>query len=154
MTRSIKVVALRSCDLHPAYGDPLSRPMTAAFDRSIDAVLAEASPADLDLLHPVMHLVYDRDRPAHPVLAALAEANRMPGTAACLLMEQAGGVHRDALMYAAAVDMLQDLPWHDQGEFILDALAAAGYADDARSNRYAPAFYAEQLLARARQRSS
>lgn len=131
----------------------LSVAMAAAFEKSIAEVLAEASDSDLTLFGAIVHDKADMSvEPAHPVLAALAKAHWLPASAVCLLMEEAHGVHRDALLYLTGVAMRQTMEWSDQGEFVLNALASLGYVEDVKQNWYAPALYTDQLLAGASER--
>jgi hypothetical protein len=127
--------------------------MVAAFSRSIEAVISTASTADIDYFHAIVEDRIDTSvYPADPILAALAEAHWVPGQAVCRLLEEARGVHRDALMYVSAREMWLTLEWQDQAAFLLDALGKAGYPEVVESDWHAPLLYVDRLLARAMDR--
>lgn len=143
---AVAMSELGSCDEHTGEDSRLSPAMTSAFDRSIDAVLREASSGDVEILHRMAHGQDVDSQPIHPVLIALAEAWTPFADGPCLTLEQASDVHRDALLYVAACEMSQLLEWQDQGEVLFKALAAMGYPEVVATDLYAPILYVERLL--------
>jgi hypothetical protein len=147
-----RIPDLAVCDVHGRDLE-LSPAMLVAFDRSIDAVLATASPADIDRFHRAIHDDQTAaDALVHPVLAAVAVGVQAIGRTPCRTLEEAEGPHRDAILFVAACEMLMAPEWRDQGEFILDALIARGLATDADHRKFGPMTYAGRLLDRERQR--